>query len=255
MILIPSVTQERFSNTSCLLTVTASRHDLYGPNLDSSSSFHVREKGKDIYKDKDENNDTDLLVSAPLSTRMITPKSILIHPDSALVKKKKRKSKKRSVTFHEIVMKYTTVDEPLTLDEKAQAWYTAKELSAMRQYFFCFGNFIESLDSHDMDDLLQNEIENSDMDIDNLDGSDAIDDEMICFRGMEMYIPGNLLASPALRHRMLVDNIIYEQHQQMKQYHTIRYPERIREASLGISNKCSNFAHRIALRSYCYILQ
>jgi hypothetical protein len=251
MILIPSITQDRFSNTSCHLTITASQSDLYSPNLDSSSSFHVTEK--DIHKDKDENNDTDLQPT-PLSDWTITPKSIFIHPDSALVKKKNRSSKKRSVTFHESVMKCTMLDEPLTSDEKAQAWYTAKDLVAMRKYYFSYGNLIASLDSHD--DLLQNEIENSDMDMDNPNDSDAIrDDEMLCFRGMEMFISGRRLASAAIRRRMLTDNIMSEQHQQMKKYHTIRYPERIREASLSISKKGSKFAHRIALRSYCYLLQ
>jgi hypothetical protein len=254
MILIPSVTQDRFSNNyaSCCLRSVCS-------NLDSSSSFHVTDE--DIHKDNDE-NDTDTLVSIPVSA-LVVPKSILIHADASLDTKKNRNRsrKKRSVTFHEIVTRRTMLDEPLTLDEKAQAWYTAKDLVAMRKQMMTYGNFIAALDSYDMDDLLQNEMDNNDnMDLErnNQDPkeSDAIrDDEMICFRGMEIFIPGKRCVSTALRRRMLMDNIMSEQHQQMKQYHTLRYPERIRKTSLRISKKSSKFAHRIALRSCCYLLE
>ena len=161
---------------------------------------------------------------------------------------------KKSVRFHDVVETCTLMEEPITAEEKGMAWYTHREIETIRNNTRLYAKFLISIDSEAMDSLLNTEL--CDFMDEECDGS-SIEDEIICLRGLEKYVPNKLssalLSSSSVRRKILIERVIVEQSIQMNYHGVIHSPDRIREASASISKKCSTFAYQIAQKSYCFI--
>lgn len=161
---------------------------------------------------------------------------------------------KKSVRFHDVVETCTLMEEPITTEEKGMAWYTHRKIETIRNNTRLYAKFLVSIDSEAMDSLLNTEL--YDFMDEEYDGS-SIQDEIICLRGLEKYVPNKLssalLSSSSVRRKILIELVIVEQSIQTNDHGVIHSPDRIREASVSISKKCSAFPYQIAQKSYCFI--